>query len=612
MSPNNSAPSSPQGSPAPSLGPLRGFSFDFSLDEVPVDEEYPFSPTTEEDFSKSPHESSEYTIDLKERRSSTREGSRHHSIKSLTVILCSILALIALHVRRPAKRTALAKELMELSARIFERKPDGGKAYPAAAELSDDVFTFEEGLTGIDESSSSFSSSSSSRSVDSQEQQYDDDEQQQEQETQFRLPGRKFNVIELPDVDEAEALMSKEELEGKHFLANYVIVDESEEEFNPDDDEEPVVEEEEVDPALAAIARLISDGETDKLVDSIVHLEDVKPLDSSLPAGDTNRSFKVTRFLGKGVSSVVVAVVDEETGEEHAMRLHVLEKLNVSEEQTTKLVLQAADKENRCIDTAVEGVSAAEVANKRGFSVPRYTGKIAGASTLTLCGDMYVVSGVQLFQRLHGSVKEIINHLWRIPPNAKLYVARRLLIEVMHLQAAGVAHNDLRLDNCFMMKDGSFLLGDFGASTPFGEEIAELTRVTMAYADPQMLIDLKDFLKSERSSVTPSPNGDLWSLGMILYELFADGRMPFGIAHSRRDFEQMQKVAADLVNREFDEDNQISVAAEVYAGLQKEEHIPERWKQLICCLLEPNRSKRPSWTEIAMRFPDLLLQAEVQ
>ncbi|CDJ46385.1 hypothetical protein, conserved [Eimeria brunetti] len=470
-----------------------------------------------------------------------------------------------------------------------------------------------------------------------QEQQQDQQQQQQQQQQVFDfltpegprdpdspMESRPTVFPALPDIDEAEALMPAAALVGKRFLANQLILaareEEEENEIESGGEEEEGIEDDggegeddggaaAVDPAVAAIARVVSNGERNELVGASIRLACMQPVDSSLPPLAPEASFRVNRFLGRGVSNVVVEAVDEETGAKFALRLPVLERLSLPLQQTAQLLQQAAANELQCIRTAVSGVGAAHAARKRGLVTPLYTAEIVGVPAVTASKDLLVSAKAQVLQRLQGSVKDILRKVWRLPPEAKLYIARRLLLQVLHLQAAGVVHNDLRLENCFMQRGGAFFLGDFGAGAVAGRPMGELSRVTMAYAEPQLLVNLLNYLHHGSSQpVIADPAGDLWSLGVVLFELFADGKLPFGIASRRHDVGKMKALAEYLMKEEGDQEGDAAVAtgarAEVYHELHRAQ-VPDRWKELICTLLEPRRSRRASWGEIATKFPDL-------
>jgi serine/threonine protein kinase len=87
-------------------------------------------------------------------------------------------------------------------------------------------------------------------------------------------------------------------------------------------------------------------------------------------------------------------------------------------------------------------------------------------------------------------------------------------------------HSDFKPGNCFLLKDGSVKLLDFGiarAGTTAGEEReqtmfdpAKLSAVTPAYATPEMF-----------AGMSPDPRDDIYGLACVAYQLLAGGKHPY-------------------------------------------------------------------------------------
>ena len=180
---------------------------------------------------------------------------------------------------------------------------------------------------------------------------------------------------------------------------------------------------------------------------------------------------------------------------------------------------------------------------------------------------------------------------------AKEYVARRLILEVLHLQKAALSHNDLKWRNIFMRSDGSFLLGDFGSSSPFGEPMSSLAAITPKYTEPDLLIS---FVRSTTSDepAAPDERSDLWSLGVLLYELYTD-ELPYGLGDCHNRIEKVNSHVKSLL-RSNTSSSSLRLELEVA-------HVPERLTQLIMRLLEPRRTDRITAEQIVKEFPDLLM-----
>ena len=98
------------------------------------------------------------------------------------------------------------------------------------------------------------------------------------------------------------------------------------------------------------------------------------------------------------------------------------------------------------------------------------------------------------------------------------------LIKGLHVaHEAGVVHRDLKPENVFLCPSAAAKIGDFGVSAPpaassITPDNEEALRGTLAYMSPESL-----------HGATPAPAADLWSLGVLAYEMCA-GQRPFRAA----------------------------------------------------------------------------------
>ena len=112
-------------------------------------------------------------------------------------------------------------------------------------------------------------------------------------------------------------------------------------------------------------------------------------------------------------------------------------------------------------------------------------------------------------------------------PEARPSVIARMILKIadgmfaMHEQQ--VVHQDLKPGNIMILPDDSIKIVDFGAVyapglqeifNPFEQEVA---LGTMDYADPSYRFGINTYTK-----------GDIYSLGVIAYEMFTGGSLPYG------------------------------------------------------------------------------------
>jgi predicted ATPase/serine/threonine protein kinase len=136
------------------------------------------------------------------------------------------------------------------------------------------------------------------------------------------------------------------------------------------------------------------------------------------------------------------------------------------------------------------------------------------------------VDGVTLRQRMSRSAEP--------PLREVLDIATQLASALSAAEAAGLVHRDIKPDNIMLRRDGYVKLLDFGlaravdADPDLHKTDPHMVRGTVFYMSPEQL----------RGKVLDS-RSDLWSVGVLLYELIS-GRLPF-------DGESSSDVAASIL-----------------------------------------------------------------
>lgn len=81
----------------------------------------------------------------------------------------------------------------------------------------------------------------------------------------------------------------------------------------------------------------------------------------------------------------------------------------------------------------------------------------------------------------------------------------------------GILHRDVKESNIFINNDGNYKLGDFSVSKELHENNFAETRVgTINYMPPEIF-----------KGIQYTKNADLYSLGLVMYKLLNNGRLPF-------------------------------------------------------------------------------------
>lgn len=97
-------------------------------------------------------------------------------------------------------------------------------------------------------------------------------------------------------------------------------------------------------------------------------------------------------------------------------------------------------------------------------------------------------------------------------------LGKDMLCALMVCHKNQIIHRDIKEDNIFVGKDGSFKLGDFGVSKKLnGSSRAESMKGTPNYIAPEVYLGKEQYDKTV----------DLYSLGIVLYKLLNYNRNPF-------------------------------------------------------------------------------------
>lgn len=128
-----------------------------------------------------------------------------------------------------------------------------------------------------------------------------------------------------------------------------------------------------------------------------------------------------------------------------------------------------------------------------------------------------------------GSLFDRLNREGRLPLRAAIGIAAQLAGALDHAHARGIVHRDVKPSNIMLTPDGVPRLADFG--------VARLLAVS-GVTRPRTRIGTTPYLSPEACLGDPiGAPGDLWSLGVVLYEMLAGmppfaGRTDAQIAHA--------------------------------------------------------------------------------
>src|SRR5688572_9704530 len=141
------------------------------------------------------------------------------------------------------------------------------------------------------------------------------------------------------------------------------------------------------------------------------------------------------------------------------------------------------------------------------------------------------------------TLAEVLSRVGRLPQEAATAVALEVARALAHAHEKGISHRDVQPRNIVLSRRGEVKLVNFSvASTERLETAPELLDGGASYAGPS-------YMSPEQIlGEPPDPRSDLFSLGVVLYEMLA-GERPFKAPDERNESQRIRSEPAPPLGR---------------------------------------------------------------
>ena len=148
-----------------------------------------------------------------------------------------------------------------------------------------------------------------------------------------------------------------------------------------------------------------------------------------------------------------------------------------------------------------------------------------------------------------GTLRDRIHERGRIAIPEAVHIARQVAAALVTAHERGTVHRDIKPENIMFAADGSVRLADLGIAKGTGEQDTLVTMASAVFGTPAYMAP-----EQARDSSSVDGKADIWSLGVVLYEMLS-GQRPYdgnGLAAvvkpllSNEPFPDVRAVAPDV------------------------------------------------------------------
>ena len=120
-----------------------------------------------------------------------------------------------------------------------------------------------------------------------------------------------------------------------------------------------------------------------------------------------------------------------------------------------------------------------------------------------------------------GNLRDKISGRGRLSPQEAVHVVHQVAAVLVTIAQRGIVHRDIKPDNIMFAADGSAKLTDLGIAKGNGEQDTLVTMAAAVFGTPAYMSP-----EQARDASSVDCRSDIWSLGVVLYEMLA-GKRPY-------------------------------------------------------------------------------------
>ena len=125
-----------------------------------------------------------------------------------------------------------------------------------------------------------------------------------------------------------------------------------------------------------------------------------------------------------------------------------------------------------------------------------------------------------------GSLQDLLKEHKALPILQVIHLATQILNALQYAYERGLIHRDIKPGNILLKADGTLLLSDFGLVKVLSADGDKNPPIVATTQTGQIIAGTPDYMAPEQATGQATPSSDIYSVGVVLYEMLA-GFRPF-------------------------------------------------------------------------------------